>query len=164
MSNPCIKDSRDSIGTVETRSRKIVEIRDDDFMIGKLMSSLPNSLSSKSFVFCPSKQNDRVQWEIIRSYDASFDENDFELIIRIGDYYWVLSWVYEVDSMLTDRHRSLTDQLIERQLIYYWRSSSTLRRMLSLSLVAWATLSWAVTAFENNTHTSWSVYKLQIVQ
>ena len=109
-SNPCIKDSRDSIGTVETRSRNIVEIRDDDFMIWKLMSSSPNSLSSKSFVSCPSKRNDRVQWEIIRSYDASFDEHDFELIIRIGDYYWVLSWVFQVNLMLTDRRRSLTDE------------------------------------------------------
>ena len=109
-SNPCMKDTRDLIGTVETRSRNIVEIRDDDFMIGKLMSSSPNSLSSKSFVSCPSKRNDRVQWEIIRSYDASFDEHDFELIIRIGDYYWVLSWVFQVNLMLTDRRRSLTDE------------------------------------------------------
>ena len=55
-------------------------------------------------------------------------------------------------------------KLIELQLIYYWRSSSNSRRMLSLSWVAWATRSRAVTAFEYNTHTSRSVHKLQIVQ
>ena len=100
----------------------------------KNMSSSSYSPSSKSFASSPSKKNDRVQWKMIRSYDASSDKNDFELIIRIGDYYWVLPWVYEVNSMLTDRRRSLTDQLIELQLIYYWRSSSNSRRMLSLSL------------------------------
>ena len=107
-SNPCMKDSRDLIGTVETRSRNIVEIRDDDFVFGKFMSSSPNSLSSKSFVSCPSKRNDRVQWEMIRSYDASFDKNYFELTIRVGDYYWVLSWVFR-SRFNVNRSTSIAD-------------------------------------------------------